>query len=107
MARFVMEARIISVQRTKIEDKIYAKVFVAEEPDGQTEQIASIMTMELSGQVADEVFAAAANLRMGQLVKLDIETERGGKQSTKNVVLHIAPIQQTASANKPAEPAKV
>ena len=107
MARFQMEARIISAQLTEVDGTIYAKVFVAEEADGKTEQVASIMTMSIREEVAREVFAACSGLRMGQPVKLDIETERGGKQSTKNVVLHIAPIQQTASANKPAEPAKV
>jgi len=89
MARFKMELPILGVQMTNVEGKIYCKVFVGEEPDGKTEQISSVMTMPVREEYAAEVFAAAANFELGQMVRLDIETERGGKQSTKNVVLHI------------------
>lgn len=93
MARFVMELPILGVQVTKVDDKVYAKVFVGEEPDNVTETIASIMTMPIREECADEVFAATRGLQLGQMVRLQIETERGGKQSTKNVVLHIEPVQ--------------
>ncbi|THG82153.1 hypothetical protein E5198_10325 [Pseudomonas sp. A-1] len=113
MARFTMELPILGVQVTKVDDKVYAKVFVGEEPDNQTETIASIMTMPIREECADEVFAATRALQLGQMVRLHVETERGGKQSTKNVVLHIEPVQhrpvqpnQPGQVSKPAEPAK-
>lgn len=106
MARFQMEARILSVQLTEIDEKIYSKVFVAEDADGKTEQISSVMTMDIRAEVAHEVFAASAGLRFGQLVKLDVETERGGKQATKNVVLHISPADRPAPQSQPAPQVK-
>lgn len=93
MARFKMEVPLLSVQMTNVEGKIYAKVFIGEEPDGQTEQISSITTMSIREEYAAEVFAASAAFKLGQMVRLDIETERGGKQTTKNVVLHIEAVE--------------
>lgn len=117
MARFTMELPILGVQVTNVEGKVYAKVFVGEDPDGKTETVASIMSMSIREECADEVFAATRNLQLGQMVRLHVETERGGKQSTKNVVLNIEPVHQMRSAapqpsiqgqsqGKPAEPVK-
>lgn len=121
MARFVMELPILGVQVVKVENNVYAKVFVGEEPDNVTESITSIMTMPIRDECADEVLAATRGLQLGQMVRLHVETERGGKQSTKNVVLHIEPLSQgraTApqhslqgqpqgqSQTKPADPVK-
>lgn len=108
MARFKMELPILGVQMTNVEGKIYAKVFVGEEPDGQTEQISSIMTMPIREEYAAEVFAASAAFKLGQMVRLDIETERGGKQTTKNVVLHIEAVepQRSQVLQQPGKPAE-
>jgi len=93
---------------TNVEGKIYAKVFVGEEPDGQSEQISSIMTMPIREEYAAEVFAASAAFTLGQMVRLDIETVRGGKQTTKNVVLHIEAIepQRSQPLHQPGKPAE-
>lgn len=98
MARFVMELPILGVQVTKVEEKVYAKVFVGEEPDGVSEQIVSVMSMPILAEYAQEVFAAASTLKLGQMVKLTIETARGGKQSVKNEVVHIEPVQRSQSS---------
>jgi hypothetical protein len=100
MARFVMEGPILGVQVTKVDDKVYAKIFIGEDPDNVTETVSSIMTMPIREECADEVFAATRGLQLGQMVKLHIETERGGKQSTKNVVLHVEPV----TASRPQQP---
>ncbi len=104
MARFTVELPILGVQRTNVEGKIYAKVFVGEEPDGQTEQISSIMVMPIREDMADEVFASAQNLSLGQLVRLHVETARGRQQSVRNEVCHIEPVR--AAVQQPGQPAK-
>lgn len=113
MARFVMETKIVSVQRIKIEDKVYPKIFVCEDADGESEAVTAVMTMGIRDEFVDEVFAAAVGLKLGDLVRLTVETERGSKQTTKNTVLHLEPVQsrpvqpnQPGQVNKPAEPAK-
>lgn len=111
MARFTVELPILGVQRTNVEGKIYAKVFVGEEPDGQTEQISSIMIMPIREEMADEVFASAQSLSLGQMVRLHVETARGGKQSVRNEVFHIEPVQRAGvqpgqQSGKPTEAPK-
>lgn len=104
MARFSMDLPILGVQRVNVESKIYAKVFVGEEPDGETEQIASIMSMNIRDEHVAEVFAATASMKLGQIVRIHVETARGGKQTVKNEVLFIEPIDSkpAPTANQPA-----
>ncbi|MOA58176.1 hypothetical protein D3C78_1825180 [compost metagenome] len=66
------------------------------------------MTMPIREECAAEVFAASAAFTLGQMVRLDIETERGGKQTTKNVVLHIESIepQRSQPLHQPGKPAE-
>lgn len=101
MARFIAEFPVLGVQVVKVESKTYAKIFVGEEPDRVTEQVSAVMAMEIREDMADEVFAAASNFRLGQKVRLHIETQRGGKQSTKNVVLHVEAVEQQPRQQQP------
>lgn len=104
MARFTVELPIIGVQQTNVDGKVYAKVFVAEQPDGQTEQIASIMTMPIKEEFQAEVFAAAASFQLGETIRLHVDTARGGKQSVRNEVFHVEPLTPTKPQQQ--QPAK-
>lgn len=114
MARMTMEAPILGTQYIEVNGVAYGKVFIGEEPDGKTEHIASVQQMNIKSEVAREVFESGQQFKLGQVVQFTIETDRGGKQSVKNEVIHIAAVgaqrtqqPQTQQASKPAgEPAK-
>ena len=95
MARFTVELPLIGVQVVPVEDKIYAKVFVGEQPDGVTERVTSVMVMPIKDGHAPEIFAAAEGMHLGQIVRLHVDTARGGKQSVRNEVFHIEPVVQS------------
>ncbi|MFT0212903.1 hypothetical protein VQ643_09855 [Pseudomonas sp. F1_0610] len=105
MARLIMEAPILGVQVTKVDDKVYAKVFVGEEPDGITEAVSSIMAMPILEGHADEVFAASKDLELGELCRFHIETSRGGKQTVRNDVYKVEPVNKSLGKSQP-QPAK-
>lgn len=111
MARFQVEHPILAVQVTQVEQKTYAKIFVGEEPNRDAgERIASIMTYPVKEEFAAEVFAASADFKLGDMVRLHVETARGGKQMVRNEVFHIEPVNQGKTAPAPApqanQPAK-
>lgn len=111
MARFQVEHPILAVQVTQVEQKTYAKIFVGEEPNRDAgERIASIMTYPVREEFAAEVFAASAEFKLGDMVRLHVETARGGKQSMRAEVFHIEPVNQGKQASAPApqanQPAK-
>ena len=95
MARFQVEHPIIAVQVTQVDKKTYAKVFVGEEPQKENgEAIAAVMNYPIREEHAAEVFAAVQGLKMGDLVRLHVETARGGKQSMRPEVFHLEPVNQ-------------
>ncbi|PWU29118.1 hypothetical protein DK254_13210 [Pseudomonas sp. RW407] len=112
MARMTMEAPILGTQYIEVNGVSYGKVFIGEEPDGKSEHIASVQQMNIKSEVAREVFESGQQFKLGQVVRFTIETDRGGKQSVKNEVVHIAALEQpqrqasSAPQQKPAEPAK-
>lgn len=107
MARFQVEHPILAVQVTQVEQKTYAKIFVGEEPDKEAgERIASIMTYPVKEEYAAEVFAASAEFKLGDLVRLHVETARGGKQSMRAEVFHIEPVNSVKPAAPASQPAK-
>lgn len=110
MARMTMEAPILGTQFIEVNGVAYGKVFIGEEPDGKTEHIASVQQMSIKAEVAREVFESGQQFKLGEVVKLTIETDRGGKQTVKNEVIHIEAIapqrahQPQQQAQKPTQP---
>jgi hypothetical protein len=114
MARSTMEVAFLGTQMTQVDDAKYAKVFYGDEPDGKTEHGLSIIGMAIADEVADEVFAAGANIDPLQLVRITFEVARGGQNKGKNLALHIEPVEAKPSARtttpqaqpSPSQPAK-
>jgi len=79
------------------------KVFYGDEPDGETENGLSIVSMDVPPEVADEIFAAGANIAPLEQVRITFEVARAGKQKGNNLCLHIEPVK--GRAEKPAAPA--
>jgi len=101
-----MEVAFLGTQKTEMEGAKYVKVFYGDEPDGKTEHGLSIIGMAVADEVADEVFAAGANLSPLETVRISFEVARGGQNKGKNLALHIEPVKAraTTSAN-PQTPA--
>jgi hypothetical protein len=74
------------------------KVFYGDEPDGQTENGLSIVSMDVPLEVADEVFASGANFEPLETVRIHFEIARAGKQKGNNLCLHL----ESAKASKPS-----
>lgn len=107
MAKMTMEARILGAQYITVEEKVYAKVFIGDEPDGVTEHICSVQVMNIKEGVEREVFEACANFKIGQMCRFSIETDRGGKQAVKNQVTHVEAIpERPAATAQPTAQAK-
>lgn len=124
MARSTMEVAFLGTQKLAFSqngsDVKIVKVFYGDEPDGETENGLSIVSMDVPLEVADEVFAAGANFDPLQKVRITFEVARAGKQKGNNLAVHIeavddkpaartAPAGQPSTAatpNKPAEPVK-
>jgi hypothetical protein len=118
MARSTMEVAFLGTQMTQVEETKYAKVFYGDDPDGKTEHGLSIIGMAIADEVANEVFAAGANIDPLQLVRITFEVARGGQNKGKNLALHIEPVETKPAArttspqaqpnpvpNQPAKPA--
>ncbi|MBB2494484.1 hypothetical protein [Aquipseudomonas ullengensis] len=114
MARSTMEVAFLGTQKLAFsqngsEVKI-VKVFYGDEPDGETENGLSIVSMDVPLEVADEVFAAGANFDPLEKVRITFEVARAGKQKGNNLALHIeavapAPAARTAAPSPQPNPA--
>lgn len=104
MARSTMEVAFLSTQKLAFsqngtEVKI-VKVFYGDEPDGETENGLSIVSMDVPLEVADEVFAAGANFDPLEKVRITFEVARAGKQKGNNLALHIEAVNPPAAARQ-------
>jgi hypothetical protein len=93
MARSTMEVAFLGTQKLAFsqngsEVKI-VKVFYGDEPDGETENGLSIVSMDVPLEVADEVFASGANFSPLENVRITFEVARAGKQKGNNLCLQI------------------
>lgn len=103
MARSTMEVAFLSTQKLAFsqngtEVKI-VKVFYGDEPDGETENGLSIVSMDVPLEVADEVFASGAQFAPLENVRITFEVARAGKQKGNNLCVHIESVD-----TKPARP---
>lgn len=108
MARSTMEVAFLGTQKLAFsqngsEVKI-VKVFYGDEPDGETENGLSIVSMDVPLEVADEVFASGANFAPLETVRIHFEIARAGKQKGNNLCLHLEAVKPAAQAAKPAQP---
>lgn len=120
MARSTMEVAFLSTQKLAFSqngnDVKIVKVFYGDEPDGETENGLSIVSMDVPLEVADEVFAAGAKFDPLEKVRITFEVARAGKQKGNNRCLHIESVDSkarstsspapAANTGKPADPAK-
>ena len=108
MARSTMEVAFLSTQKLEFTANgnhvKQVKVFYGDEPDGETENGLSIVSMDVPLEVADEVFAAGANIAPLEQVRISFEIARAGKQKGNNLCLHIEPVKP--KTDKPATPAQ-
>jgi hypothetical protein len=117
MARSTMEVAFLGTQKLAFsqngtEVKI-VKVFYGDEPDGETENGLSIVSMDVPLEVADEVFASGANFAPLENVRITFEVARAGKQKGNNLCMHIEAVDtkptaraSTPQAHNPAQPPK-
>ncbi|MEH6797957.1 MAG: hypothetical protein V7681_01490 [Halopseudomonas sabulinigri] len=107
MARSTIEVAFLGTQKLEFSSKDghvkIVKVFYGDEPDGETENGLSIVSMDVPAEVADEIFAAGANLAPLEPIRITFEVARAGKQKGNNLCLHIEPVK--ARSEKPATPA--
>lgn len=105
MARSTMEVAFLGTQKVAFNDVKIVKLFYGDEPDGTTEHGLSIIGMDVSPDVADEVFAAGSQFEPLELVRITFEVERAGKQKGNNLALHIEPVKpRTAEQPRAAAP---
>ena len=108
MARSTMEVAFLGTQKRAFsqngsEVKI-VKVFYGDEPDGETENGLSIVSMDVPLEVADEVFASGANFAPLEKVRITFEIARAGKQKGNNLCLHLESTTPAAQTAKPSQP---
>ena len=86
--QMLMEAQLLSVQLIKVDGNTYAKAFVASSPDGTSEAIAAVTSMNLIEENADTIFryVQEQGIQLGEKVRLSIKAVRGSQNSVKNVI---------------------
>ena len=98
MARSTMEVAFLGTQKLAFSqngnDVKIVKVFYGDEPDGETENGLSIVSMDVPLEVADEVFAAGANFDPLEKVRITFEVARAGKQKGNNLAVHLEAVDQ-------------
>lgn len=108
MARSTMEVAFLCTQKLEFTSNgnhvKQVKFFYGDEPDGESENGLSIVSMDVPLDVADEVFASGANFHALEQVRVTFEIDRAGKQKGNNLCLHIEPVKP--KADKPATPAQ-
>jgi len=106
MARSTMEVAFLSTQKLEFTGSNghvkQVKVFYGDEPDGETENGLSIVSMDVPPEVADEIFAAGANIAPLEQVRITFEVARAGKQKGNNLCLHIEPVKSSGSPAAPS-----
>lgn len=86
--QFLMEAQLLSVQQVTVDGNIYAKAFVASSPDGNSEAIASVTSMNIAPDRAQELFRYVneAGIQLAETVRLNIKAVRGSQNSVRNII---------------------
>lgn len=104
--QMLMEAQLLSVQLIKVDGNTYAKAFVASSPDGTSEAIAAVTSMNLIEENADTIFryVQEQGIQMGEKVRLSIKAVRGSQNTVKNVIESIEALPRPAGQqHQPAQ----
>ena len=101
MARTTMELAFISAERVKFDNVDLIKLYFGDEPDGEKDLGVSLLSMQVSEDVREEVWGACKGLDVLETVRVTVEIERGSKNAGKFIVLHVESA-KPAQAAKPA-----
>lgn len=93
-----MQAMLLSVQKTVVDGRIYAKAFIALPADGEKDAVTSVMQLGIQEDKADEVFrnVIASGIKLGELALIDVSVVRGSQNSVKQIVTGITSAQRPA-----------
>ncbi|QSL92485.1 hypothetical protein JWV26_22530 [Ectopseudomonas toyotomiensis] len=103
MARTTMELAFISAERVQFDNVKLVKLFFGDEPDGEKDLGVSLMSMQVTEDALDEVWAACQGFDVLETIRVTAEIERGSKNAGKFIVLHVESAKPTQAA-KPAAP---
>ena len=103
MARTTMELAFISAERGKFDNVDLVKLYLGDEPDGEKDVGISLLSMQVSEDVREEVWNACKGLDVLETARVTVEIERGSKNAGKFIVLHVESA-KPAQAGKPAAP---
>ncbi|WFC62641.1 hypothetical protein EWH21_13240 [Pseudomonas sp. REST10] len=101
MARTTMELAFISAERVKFDNVDLIKLYFGDEPDGEKDLGVSLLSMQVSEEVREEVWSACKGFDVLESVRVTAEIERGSKNAGKFIVLHVESA-KPAQAGKPA-----
>lgn len=102
MARTTMDLAFISAERVKFDNVDLIKLYFGDEPDGEKDLGISLLSMQVSEEVRDEVWAACKGLDVLETVRVTAEIERGSKNAGKFIVLHVESAKAQAKPTTPA-----
>jgi len=102
--QMLMEAQLLSVQLIKVDGSTYSKAFVASSPDGKSEAIAAVTSMNLMEENAESIFryVQEQGIQLGEKVRLSIKAVRGSKNTVKNVIESIERLARPSGQQQPA-----
>jgi len=106
--QMLMEAQLLSVQLIKVDGNTYAKAFVASSPDGKSEAISAVTSMNLIEENAESIFryVQEQGIQLGEKVRLSIKAVRGSQNTVKNVIESIERLARPAAQQQQAAQAK-
>ncbi|NLY16341.1 MAG: hypothetical protein GXZ05_08165 [Gammaproteobacteria bacterium] len=98
-----MQAMLLSVQKTVVEGKVYAKAFIALPANNETEAVSSVMQLTIPDTLIDQIMreVIASDIKLGELCNITLEMERGGKNSLKQIIVGIASAQRPGHKPQP------
>lgn len=96
-----IQAMLLSVQKTIVDRNMYAKAFIALPADNEKDAVTSVMQLGIQEDKAEEVFKYVVdnNIKLGELVNVDVTIVRGAKNSVKQVVTSITSAQRPSPGN--------
>lgn len=106
--QMLMEAQLLSVQLIKVDGKTYAKAFVASSPDGTSEAIAAVTSMNLIEENAETIFRYVheQGIQLGEKVRLSIKAVRGSQNTVKSLIESIEALPRPAGQQQQPAQAK-
>lgn len=106
MARTTMELAFISAERVKFDNVDLVKLYLGDEPDGEKDLGISLLSMQVSEEVREEVWGACKGLDVLEAIRVTVEIERGSKNAGKFIVLHVDSAKPARGAVDPSSEAR-